>query len=528
MTVSAFGLLISNQAISKVHEGIASAYKPSYEDIIYHVISDMDSLYLLDQAHPVPMSEEEAYQHLNRELQKHLLPAVYRGFQTSGTQYLLKDLVSGGFSALVLAQAMKFPSVKAKIDSNPIAVMSIGMGLMGIATRTVNIIGEGAVPFLTNGAVISLRYMRFITLGTPLSNPDAFTHYEVNLLMNSYRLSRRTRETIAHHIFQQKRAQFNNYEERGRSQSDVLLEKYLKDVLGIPNMTKQKDVVFNQTQFLQDVDGLDQETSRQLVSLARSYARDSIEERKEKRTALFLGAPGTGKTRSANMLAKSLGLQICARSLDGKSSLQEALGGLAFSSSYSDSKNTPGFLGECMIEHQTGQFVLLLDEFDKYIKFNYNSAAQFLHFFLDKTTNELDSPYFGKLDISNILIIIIGNDNFATILPGNNMAALEQRIQLIVNFKDFSNQIKKQLFDREVQSVISKYPRTIAHLLSINVTESDLNTRMQKNIADMNCSYMEESGLRKAQVCADRAFHQVVTEFENEYENNERALVVVE
>ena len=168
---------------------------------------------------------------------------------------------------------------------------------------------------------------------------------------------------------------------------------------------------------------------------------DSKHERLEKRAEplMFVGPPGTGKSRLAKELGNLLGLPVQVIDL----SKYKQVNGDSFWS------NSPerGVLVDVLLGDQTeeGSFtnkILVLDEVDKVLErdehggFVHEAGPQintFLHRLLEVQETEASLPRYhnASYDISQLKIILIGNQTFSEVLGEDKATSLESRVTLV-------------------------------------------------------------------------------------------------
>lgn len=168
------------------------------------------------------------------------------------------------------------------------------------------------------------------------------------------------------------------------------------------------------------------------------------------RYALFLqGEPGTGKSYSAGLMAKFLGVNLAKTSLE-KGSLEDIVGSATKIGSLFESliaANPTSGLG-------TKNLVLLIDEFDRpFADADNSELLSFVLKLLDPSTKTIYSPYFkAEIELPHT-IVLTGN-------LGVDDNALKDRL-VILQLEGFNKEMKRKILFEETLPWLQK-------LLAIN------------------------------------------------------------
>lgn len=174
--------------------------------------------------------------------------------------------------------------------------------------------------------------------------------------------------------------------------------------------------------------------------VVNAIADSKVKQLEKKATPLmFVGPPGTGKSRLAKQLGELLGLPVQVFDL----SRYKNVNGSSFWSEDAER----GILVDVLLKEQASEEnfsnkILVLDEVDKVLArdehggFIHQAGAEisaFLHTLLEaqETATKLRRYNNATYDISHLKIILIGNHTFTEVLGKDNALALESRVTLV-------------------------------------------------------------------------------------------------
>lgn len=188
-----------------------------------------------------------------------------------------------------------------------------------------------------------------------------------------------------------------------------------------------------------------------IVSIAQYSKKEPVGEIPVRGIYYFWGAPGIGKSRTAQELSKLMGLPFWRCSIRGASDLsQENLEG----SSCLGPRANPGWLGSPLLAFEEGDkskktyknSVLILEDFDRILLDEQSgiSSLAFILDYFDPLKKSFFSPYFNALiDISRINIVVTGNSPIPE--DDEKYLALRERFTRIIEFFPFESKKKSEI-----------------------------------------------------------------------------------
>ncbi len=181
-------------------------------------------------------------------------------------------------------------------------------------------------------------------------------------------------------------------------------------------------------------------------------------------SAYFYGAPGSGKTRFAELIAKALDLPFARISLEG-ASISDLVG-----RGPKSGDPTPGLIAKAMSQIQSDgvkakNMVLFIDEADRIINSTQPGSSDILPFMLkllDPENKSFNNPFFNiDIDTSQLIIILAGNYQI-------NDEALRKRL-FLVNFDGFNADFKKKIvWESTLPKLFKSYSQNNERILSID------------------------------------------------------------
>ena len=216
-----------------------------------------------------------------------------------------------------------------------------------------------------------------------------------------------------------------------------------------------------------------------LLQDASSYGLREQSVRAGKRVAGYLiGPPGTGKSRYAELIARSLGLPFAKVSLEG-ASLDDLLG-----RSVDSDFPTPGKIAKAIANAKINgkgakNLVLFIDEADRVINNQHPYSQDILPFMLkllDPEAKSFFNPYFNaEIDISNLTIILAGNFTIQE-------EALKKRL-FVINFPGFTLEYRKRIiWESTIPNLLTSFSQNGKYSLSLADLTAEDKERIQSLI----------------------------------------------
>lgn len=235
--------------------------------------------------------------------------------------------------------------------------------------------------------------------------------------------------------------------------------KFLELLYNMPKKVKRLDVDHIRVKTL--LKGYEAETKRELLRYCVRHAAASSSQSVRKIAAYFVGAPGTGKTRAANLIAQALDVPLKIFSV-GDVSVDDLIG----------TRDTPGKILEALTDASSAgekckNMLLLLDDADR-IFLAGDERLAFLLTLLESETKTFYSPYLGfNVDISHVGIILAGNFDIKD-------EALKNRLH-IIRFGGFTKDYKKEVVLNELlPSVLGLHNNATLALQRDDFTDKDM------------------------------------------------------
>lgn len=210
----------------------------------------------------------------------------------------------------------------------------------------------------------------------------------------------------------------------------------------------------------------------QILYFAESFAKASLLNNPNLKSNLYLyGAPGSGKSEAAQLIADSLEVPLIKINLNEVENVLE-LKGIAPGTSKDLPEGRPGIIAEKLIDlkmqgYDTNRAIIFFDNADRVlnqrINGEINAIASFMLSFSENHENNLENPFFkAPINIQNLSIVIAGNsllntkalqDRFDTVYVGGYTLNYRKQIGrnrfLLNSIADYNNILDITDFTKE-------------------------------------------------------------------------------
>jgi ATP-dependent Lon protease len=215
----------------------------------------------------------------------------------------------------------------------------------------------------------------------------------------------------------------------------------------------------------------------------------------------LVGPSGVGKTTFAQIIAQALGKKFFSAALNGLSETSTLVG-----SENNSPANNAGQLMQALVETQTSNPVILLDEIDKASL----SLKNCLLNILDPKQNHAILDYYldVKLDFSQITFVLTANET-KSLLP-----SLRDRM-LIIEIPGYNGEQKKEIANKIIQQWFKKNGFNHNNL---EITANTLEILINKT---------QEKGVRQLEMALNRIFDYCLLQWSRQLKESERESKII-
>lgn len=286
--------------------------------------------------------------------------------------------------------------------------------------------------------------------------------------------------------------------------SDAKINKetteFLRTVINLPY--KIKSIDYDEKKLDEIFLGYSDQTKSKLKNFCALHMLKSKSNLSGKTATYFYGAPGTGKTRAAILIAETLGVEFEIISLSDVESLigsQEKRGKLLEALTNGNNKKSKNM-------------IILLDDADKIIgqKDEYVLVSLLLTL-LEAETKNFKSPYLdgAEIDISNLGIILAGNTQITD-------PALRSRLN-IIEFDNYTLEKKQEIVWKNLLKNLIK--ESNANNSKLQIQESDFTEEDKENINEL-VKQDKDPGFRTIKINLEKYFAcKILQKYFNKAEN---------
>ncbi len=259
----------------------------------------------------------------------------------------------------------------------------------------------------------------------------------------------------------------NNFSDEDGKKSAQLAVKLIHGTLSLP--AEMKETFYDRDRFDKIFDCYNEDTKKELRRLVVRYiAKEKGQLATQKHAVYFKGAPGTGKTRAAKLLAEFLQVPYQEISLSEISKAKFV--------GTREGDGSPGLVANAMIrvgEDKNGfkNFLMLIDEADRILNAQssdkLSGLPNYMLMYLDPNRKSYYNEFFeAYIDTDGIYTVLAGNFDIKD-------EALKNRLH-IITFGTISTACKtKIVWDEYFPQIFSKYKNSKFKLVEADFTEED-------------------------------------------------------
>ena len=395
---------------------------------------------------------------------------------------LVVQSARNSFTAVALGVAsvwfIKKAGLASKIPSfnyNPVMAASGGLSatLLGLSffSRPIYTFSDWITKQITGTYTVATQYVTG-------STADALEKYERLYVRHKPALHAELQHSIEDVIFKARTGGDSGW---SRTTPAKLATKIIAAALSLPTATKE--IQYDRELFEKTFSCYSEDTKLQLRRLVISYiAAQANLESAQKFAVYFKGAPGTGKTRAAGLLAQFLDVPFADISLSGISKE------LFVGAKNGEGATRPGLVAESMIKSNKNQagfrnFVLLIDEVDRILNAQESDKMAGLPNYMLKYLDPSSQTYYNEFFEANL------EKPSYSILAGNYAIkdpALLNRLY-VIDFGAISNECKQKIvWEQYFPEIFAKYEQSKFQLKTSDFTKKDMENFSVRIAADLD------------------------------------------